>query len=743
MSSISFPRAALAARAQYCLTYGGSAITALALLCTSMAASAQTSANPTTLPTVNVLGWPLLEAERLEQTAPIVSQTREQFEKLPNDRASDVIGRMPGVVLGGPPGEKKSLHLRGISGDYSRVQIDGVQLPSSGQTRTFELMNLPASLFDNIAIIRNPTAEYEADGLAGRVALTSRRLGDKPELNGRVAFGGVDEIDASTGQASLAYGSKLNEHFGMIGAVNFDRRTITKTKRFSERTFSGGPGGAGFLRDEDEPKTYTNSDMFLDLVRSYDGGEVHLKPLYLREEAELDKQRDQYRRATGLFNDRTLTSARETTQTAGLTAEHKHEFNSTYRYEALFGYAQTGFDSNNRETALTSALAFNSGSREQSEIEDGQYHAAAKLIAALPGTLPQELRFGGNLRFSDRSSDREVFTLDAAGNQSQSLANQTASRNSDYNIEERYYALFVQDEIKLTSRLTATPGLRLEVVEDDLAGGNGTRFERRFIDLMPSLPISYRLNDSLTLRGAVSRLLNRPKFDEIAPGVTVRGANSFNGNPQLNPARAWGLDVGLDYATPDLFLGINLYGRHIKDIIEQRETSANQYTYSNFAKGQLYGLELEQRFRLSQLGWDALAPLQLLANQTFIASEVDDPVTGKRPFAEQPDYVANIGLEWSDRQAGTVISLMANITGKRPTISHDGAGAIRRKFRASELFLDAHLEQQVVEGVSVFLSAENLTNQERDEVEYVNGGLNRLASIATGRVFYLGTRFRF
>lgn len=743
MTSISTSCVRIAARAYISVGFGPRPLAAiLSVLCCSTA-MAQTAPAPTNLPTIQVEAWPIPEEHRLHDTAPTVTQTREQFEKLPNDKASDVIGRMPGVVLGGPPGEKKSLNLRGISGDYSRIQMDGIQLPSSGQTRTFELMNLPASLFDNISIIRNPTAEYEADGLAGRISLTSRQLPNEPQFDGRLAIGGEDKLETDTGNASLTYGGKMSEDFGVLGSVNFDQRTITKTKRLSERTYTGGPGGAGFLRDEDEPKEYKNTDMLFDFVRSYNGGELHLKPIYLREEAKLNKNRDQYRRVTGQFNDRTLTSSDETTETGGLTLENKHEFNSLYRLETQFGYARTTFDSENQERALTAALAFNSASKEQSAIEDGQYHATAKLITNIDSALPQEVRFGGSLRISDRSSDRQVYTLDAAGNQSQTAANASASRNSDYNIEERYYALFVQDEIKLTSRLTATPGVRLEVVEDDLAGGNGSRADRRFTDVLPSLPVSYKLTDTLTARAAVSRLLNRPKFDEIAPGVTVRGANSFNGNPQLDPARAWAFDTGMDYATQDLFLGANLFGRKITDIIEQREISTNQYAYSNVGDGRLYGLELEQRFRFSLLGWDALAPLQLIANQTFIHSEVDDPATGSRPFAEQPNFVSNWTLEWANKSTGTVLSVAANVTGRRPIISYDGNGAIRRKYRNGEAFFDAQIEQQVANGVSIFLSAENLTEQDRQEVEYVNGVLNREASIATGRTFYLGTRFRF
>ena len=183
------------------------------------------------------------ELYRLETVVPQVRDTRDAFERQPNDRASDVIGRMPGVVISGPPGEKKAVNLRGLGPDFNRIEVNGVQLPSSSQSRSFELMNLPAFLVQDIAIIRNPSAEYEGDGIAGRIAVTTRSIPHAPTLEVRGAFGGVNDQWQEHRQASLGYGQRLYNRFGFMGAVNCDRRLILKVKDFSELTFSGGPGG--------------------------------------------------------------------------------------------------------------------------------------------------------------------------------------------------------------------------------------------------------------------------------------------------------------------------------------------------------------------------------------------------------------------------------------------------------------------------------------------------------------------
>lgn len=683
------------------------------------------------------------EAERLDNVAPSVSVDRETFTAQPSDRASDIVGRMPGVVISGPPGEKKAFSLRGLTPDFNRVEVNGVRPPTSGQTRSFELMNIPGDQLEKVEIKRTPTARDEADGIAGVISIETRAVPEAPTLELAGAVGGEDTIDAENYRASVFGGQAFNENFGASFAFNYDQRTITKIKDKSEFTFSGGPGGQGFLRDEEEPKDFTNIDGFVVGELNYDDGTFRLRPAFLIEETELHKWRDQYRRVTGLFQDRTLTDATEDTTTLSLALENEHRFGDGILLESRFVVANTAVDSSGDEVALNAALAFSSGSRDKSEIEDTLFQFGQDLTVPLPwGDAVHALGFGYLAKHSKRTSDREVFTLDAAGNTSQSAANLLASDESDYEIKEIYLAGYVMDEMTY-GPVTIAPGLRVEYVEDDMTGGLG-KSNPTHLDFLPSLPLTWRITDEFAFQGGVARTVNRPKFDEIAPGITRRGPRSFNGNPDLEPARAWGYDAGVSWTADDLFLGVNGFYRDIKDVIESSETAANVYDFNNVGDGWARGVELEQRLGIGGLlGIDALMPLTLSSNQTYVKTEVDDPMTGKRPFADQAEFFANIGLTWDDPDWGTRIGFFANYTGDRTTISYEGAGAVRDKTRQSEWTLDMRAEQQVVEGWSVFFTGENLTDEKRDEVEYLNGVLNREAQIGNGRTFYVGSSLKF
>jgi outer membrane receptor protein involved in Fe transport len=116
------------------------------------------------------------EAARLTDPVPQTGVRREEFIIRNNRRMGDVIQRLPGVVVGGPVGENRDIELRGLDKSFTRVQVDGVQLPGPGDKREFSVHQLSSFLIESARVIRNPTAEFESDGVAGRVDIRTRQI---------------------------------------------------------------------------------------------------------------------------------------------------------------------------------------------------------------------------------------------------------------------------------------------------------------------------------------------------------------------------------------------------------------------------------------------------------------------------------------------------------------------------------------------------------------------------------------
>jgi len=92
-----------------------------------------------------------------------------------------------------------------------------------------------------------------------------------------------------------------------------------------------------------------------------------------------------------------------------------------------------------------------------------------------------------------------------------------------------------------------------------------------FSDVLPSLNMSLDLNDSNKLRFSVSRALTRPPIDDLSPGAGVfvfDSADSYGGNPDLEPYRSTQLDLGYEYYhSEDTALTVAVFYKDLSTII--------------------------------------------------------------------------------------------------------------------------------------------------------------------------------
>ncbi|RMF10919.1 MAG: TonB-dependent receptor, partial [Alphaproteobacteria bacterium] len=307
---------------------------------------------------------------------------------------------------------------------------------------------------------------------------------------------------------------------------------------------------------------------------------------------------------------------------------------------------------------------------------------------------------------------------------------------------EYFFAGFAQDTIGLTDRLSITPGLRFEHVIRESTSGTGVSGHATISDILPSLHAVYRAGDRVALRASISRQVNRPKFDELAPFQDEKPDKITAGNPDLKPARAWSLDVGGDYTSRNLFFGVNLFHRQIKDVIEQVDTGIDiggkdLFRVENVGDGFVQGIELEQRVGLAILDVPVLEHFSVRANQTFIRSRLEDRTGQTRPFKQQPDMIANASLVYERPESGTSVSLSGNYVS---SISNDDA--VKEDTTRREFFLDFYAETRIYGAVSIFGWVQNITGEERHKIKIENAK-TEITDEDTGRSFFIGLKAKF
>ena len=260
------------------------------------------------------------------------------------------------------------------------------------------------------------------------------------------------------------------------------------------------------------------------------------------------------------------------------------------------------------------------------------------------------------------------------------------------NNDDKYFAISALDagylmfDNKISDALRVIWGARVEYFEQFLHTKD--RSAKRIIlnndkwSVLPSLNISYSLNNKNILRLSGSQTVSRPEFREIAPFQFFDYETTFGvrGNPDLKMTDIINIDARYEIypgAGEAITLG-GFFKRFVNPIETRLGTESvltrRNYFFQNAQDASTYGFELEVRKNLKFLGGntDLLSNFSVFANLTYIFSEVTfkDETLGKtvsadRPVQGQSPYLVNGGLQYTSSATGWNGTLLYNRVGNR------------------------------------------------------------------------------
>ncbi|MCZ7649500.1 MAG: TonB-dependent receptor [Planctomycetota bacterium] len=676
------------------------------------------------------------EAERLVDPVPQTGVKREVYEYRNNRRVGDILKRLPGITMDGGTGEEnKDIKLRGLDKEFTRLQFDGIQLPGGGEKREFQVNRLPSFLIGDVKVIRNPTAEYESDGLAGRVAIDSRPIPEKLVVEGQAGFGGYNGLHGDLYGGNVGFGLRPLSWFGIMGVIDYlhEHAVFKKLKNISN----------GNTEFEDEERINDSINAFLDAGFFYPDGEVHVKPmaLYLMKPKPKKKLN---RNGAGAPTALEIENEEFDQCTLGGSIHHKHQFSDQLRWETQGGYWSTVEAKDKDKPSFNfpgGVQTFRQFDDEKEDKEDRFWQINSHVDLNAGDAIKHRIKVGGSVRFRERYREKSVLRTNAAG-----VTTNVTTPKDTYFLEEDYFAGYAQDEITPLSWFSITPGVRLEQVALRSRDAVSPEDEEDFVDLNPSLHFLFRPRNDTSVHLAFSRGVNRPKFDELSPFEQEQGADDLViGNPDLRPAISHNVDVGVDYATKHVFAGVNFFYKEMYDHIQQVDTGIDRdgrdvLQVVNAGDGWLGGVELEQRLNLGITGVKGLESLTIWSNQTLLDSELDDPNGLDKPFFQQPKHIFNLGLDFNYEPWGTILALSWTHTGARHEFAVDKTKTILRSSS-----LDLYFQQRIQERLFIFFEADNLTG-EKSKIEKelnLNNGQFSYKSEGGGRKFYMGLKWKF
>lgn len=270
-----------------------------------------------------------------------------------------------------------------------------------------------------------------------------------------------------------------------------------------------------------------------------------------------------------------------------------------------------------------------------------------------------------------------LFASDVINQGYYTISDQTLD-GDHYDATARTMGGYVMMDNKFTEKFRAVYGARLESYHVMLNTVEKTEVDRTWTDILPSLNLTYSLNDESNLRASYFRSLARPEFRELTNlgYYDYELSATITGNPSLTRTSINNFDLRYEW-----FLGkgevfsVSAFYKRFSNTLEAEvnvQNSSYDITTKNYEKAFTAGVEMEFRKNL-----DFLAPGSFLKNMNFyvnmayIYSEVKDSffvldvLHTKRPLAGQAPITINSSLSYAAMNGALNFTVLYNRIGQR------------------------------------------------------------------------------
>jgi iron complex outermembrane receptor protein len=714
-------------------------IACLALLGTAGPALAQSGQPSDPIQQVNVSGARAddTETRRLSTAAKMVFG-REELDRNGDTSIGEVLKRMPGVTLGGPPGRGGGgVRMRGLGNGYTQMLVNGERPPPG-----FSLDALAPDQVERIEVMRGPVAEHSTQAIAGTINIILREGYRQKDVQLRVADS-IEQGRHGVNVGVVVPGQAGSLSWNLTGAVNQARQhndsdtlnldTLHDGTVQREQRIHGDGGGVNdslFLTPRFAYK-FANGDTltfqpFLVANRNRSGGDTWLDQPIGTTAPEYAHQRSD------------ITS--NSTFLRGF-GNWLHRMDGGARLEVKFGFAGGRSSSDMLRNTFDTAGSPLRRYADSDNTRDGSLNTGGKYTRPMgKGHL---FAAGWEIEGGHRSQEHV-----AAGDSAALFDDGGASLAAD----SHRVAAFVQDEWDVTPQFSTYLGLRWEGIRITSDRGTNARIRNLSKVWSPVLHVVWRIpeHDKDQIRASVTRSYKAPALNDLIAVPTISTYNDATrpdrtGNPNLKPELATGIDVAYEhYVGKSGILSASGFARNIDDL--QRRTTVLAQTASgprwvsapiNIGKARTRGIELEAKFPLTDV-YAGAPNVDVRSNYSRYWSNVDGIPGPNNRLDQQPKQTANVGADWRLKTLPLTIGGGLNWTPAtlvQTTVNETAYTGMKRQFDFYGLYkLNANAQ--------VRLSANNLDPRSYDSARSVDTGtLVQSAATATRTYTTLGIRY--
>lgn len=521
--------------------------------------------------------------------------------------ALEVLEKSPGVTLD----KDGNISLKGKAGVM--VMMDGRPAYLSGADLTNYLKNLPASAIDQIEIMTNPSAKFDAAGNAGIINIKSKKNRQKG-LNGIATSG---------------YSQGIRPRFN--NTLNLNYRT-GKINLFANANYN-----------------HNNNAQRLDILRNYsDAGTKTLRAIF-EQTSHLHHQSDNSSLKIGADYFANKTTTLGVVASAFVNPENQWGTNTSYLKNSVgvvdsivYSESSTKERWTNKSVNLnfrkqldttgsevTSDLDYITyGSRNNAHFSNLSYEPdwTKKGADYLHGNLPVQINiYSGKVDYSHR--------LKEEGRVEAGLKTSYVNTDNDANYFKVYGTTEVMDSTKTNhfkyteniqaaylnfnksiKKLAVQAGLRYELTSyrglqygsPDLVKHPDSSFHKTYSSLFPTLFVSYQADKNNQFAVSLGRRIDRPQYQALNPFLFFLDRYTYEaGNPFLKPQFSNNLELTHSYKNR-LTTTVN-YNRTKNEINETFETVgyATIVRKANIATQDAAGISVSAQMAV-QKWWNAM-----------------------------------------------------------------------------------------------------------------------------------------
>lgn len=473
----------------------------------------------------------------------------------------------------------------------------------SGMINPKMLEQIPASVLENIEIVTNPSAKYDADGTAGIINFIMKK---QKEMN----WNGL--IQANMGTKDN-YGSSINLNFKQ-NDLNFYG---TYDNRFTNRPFDGTTSrwtefasGKNYIDQNVSHKNRSYSHNFkLGMDYSFDNfNSVTTSVLYNTGKGKRTSLlKNVSSDHAGSYFDRYNTDNDD--ETRGESFDYVLNYKRTFsqpgkEWTGDFYYTRSSnVEDNTREVDYDLI----NGNTVQKSLFHDTYSANANRLFSFKTDFVLPLDEAGKFEtgykgiYRKRNINFNVVDLDIpSGNWINDL-----NQSNVFEYEEQIHAAYAMYSNKLGG-FKYQLGLRLEeAITKSFLDNTKTEYKKDYFSPIPTVHISQEITEGNELKLSYSRRLNRPQMQLLNPFVkSIDMQNAFQGNPYLKPEYSDSYEFGYSYIHNSSSVFTNLFYRQVNDNINQvtelRDNNTTVQTFRNIAKLKSYGVEVNGYTQLAR-----------------------------------------------------------------------------------------------------------------------------------------------